>query len=302
MAGGCNLCPKGCGVDRMRSSGFCGASAEVEVSSVVLHRGEEPPLNPIVNIFFSHCNLHCVYCQNHEISGQAVAPQYIHYRSVEAIADRASVLLDSSNLLGLVTATHYADHIPALLEALHRRGKNPTVVYNSSGYESVDTLRSLEGLVDIYLPDFKYADSELAQRYSHAADYPQVASEALKEMIRQVGVGLKTDDDGTAYRGLIVRHLVLPGHIDNSLAVLEKLADLTSPLPPFDLHLSLMAQYYPPATLAEGCDLRRPLTPDEYRTVSERFRALGFDGWLQELAAESHYRPDFTHPDNPFEA
>jgi putative pyruvate formate lyase activating enzyme len=121
-------------------------------------------------------------------------------------------------------------------------------------------------------------------------------------MIRQVGVGLKTDDDGTAYRGLIVRHLVLPGHIDNSLAVLEKLADLTSPLPPFDLHLSLMAQYYPPVTLAEGCDLRRPITPDEYRTVSERFRALGFDGWLQELAAESHYRPDFTHPDNPFEA
>lgn len=314
---GCILCPRSCGADRSSSTsltrngsglGFCGAPAALEVSAVCIHRGEEPPLNPIVNVFFSHCNLHCIYCQNSDISAASVDPAYVHYRTVDSLADKINALLSSLSeemgecpgapLLGLVTAAHYADLIPALLEAIHTRlSVSPTVVYNSSGYESVDTLRSLEGLVDIYLPDFKYMDSVLAARYSHAPDYPDVATAALMEMTRQVGTGLKTDDNGIAYRGLIVRHLVLPGHVDNSLAVLDHLADpsVCSSLPT----LSLMAQYYPPsATLPAPLD--RTLTQEEYDTVANRYNILGFDGWLQELQSQSNYRPDFSRTENPF--
>ena len=171
-----------------------------EVASVCLHRGEEPPLNPITNVFFSHCNLQCIYCQNWQISGRMNSHTQ-NAESIESLADRiVSQLSPITPLLGLVTAAHYAHLIPPLLEAIHTRrsfSDTPiTVVYNSSGYESVETLRSLEGLIDIYLPDFKYMDSALAKAYSRAPNYPEVASAAINEMIRQVGIGLKTDDNG----------------------------------------------------------------------------------------------------------
>lgn len=290
---GCRLCPRECGIERTEGTGFCGASTALEVASVCLHRGEEPPLNPIVNVFFSHCNLQCIYCQNWQISrktGETTTS------SVSSLADRICTLLpESGGMLGLVTAAHYADMIPALLEEIHRRGFTPTVVYNSGGYESVETLRSLEGLVDIYLPDFKYMDPVIAHDYSHAPDYPEVAQAALREMRRQVGGGLKVDDGGRAYRGLIVRHLVLPSHVDNSLQCLEWLADFV----PFGLHVSLMAQYYPPQPGLPS-PLDRTITADEYAAVVERYTQLGFDGWLQELLSENNYRPDFTQT-NPFE-
>ncbi len=309
---GCILCPRRCRVKRTEATGFCGASDELEVSSVCVHRGEEPPLNPIVNVFFTHCNLQCIYCQNWQISGKRrVENGEWRTESIASLADRICAALStlhsplstpssplSTPMLGLVTAAHYADRIPALIEELHRRGQEPTVVYNSGGYESVETLRSLEGLVDVYLPDLKYMDTELAARYSHAADYPEVATAALKEMKRQVGGGLMTDGNGRAYRGIIVRHLVLPGHTDNSLRCLEWLADNFNP---FSLHLSLMAQYFPPR---EGlpAPLDRTLTEEEYRTVTDRAAELGFtEGWVQELAAQDNYRPDFDQAGNPFE-
>ena len=303
MASGCRLCPRGCGVDRTTGGGFCGAADTLEVASVCVHRGEEPPLNPIVNVFFAHCNLQCIYCQNWQISGKGERLKVKGERySTESLADLIVSHLSPltshlSPLLGLVTASHYAHHIPALLDAVHQRGFTPTVVYNSSGYESVETLRSLEGLVDIYLPDFKYMDAGIAKAYSHAPDYPEVASAALREMIRQVGKGLKVDGNGTAYRGLIVRHLVLPGHVDNSLAVLDHLADLV----PFGLHLSLMAQYFPPKP-GLPAPLNRSVTADEYAVVVARAEELGLtDGWIQELAARDNYRPDFSITGNPFE-
>ena len=205
----------------------------------------------------------------------------------------------SSPLLGFVTAAHYIHYIPHILNAVHQRGLHPVTVYNSSGYESVDSLRTLEGLIDIYLPDLKYMDPQLAYAYSQAADYPEVATAALEEMIRQVGIGLKVDDDGRAYRGLIVRHLVLPGHVDNSFAVLRHLHQLSTthyPLPT----LSLMAQYYPPF---EGLPspLDRTVTPEEYAAVVARAEELGLtDGWIQEFEAQNNYRPDFSRQ-NPFE-
>lgn len=293
----CTLCPRRCGVRRQETTGFCGATDEVEVSSVCVHRGEEPPLNPIVNVFFTHCNLQCIYCQNWQISSQpSTASSQI--LDGEALADRICALLpESDGMLGFVTAAHYADHLPAIVDAVRRRGYEPTVVYNSGGYESVETLRSLEGLVDIYLPDFKYMDSDLAARYSHAPDYPEVATAALEEMKRQVGGVLKVDDGGRAYRGLIVRHLVLPRHTDNSLAVLERLADLFNP---FTLRLSLMAQYFPPRQ-GLPAPLDRTLTAEEYGVVVNHAAELGFtSGWIQELNAQDNYRPDFTNSDNPF--
>ena len=303
MASGCRLCPRGCGVDRTTGGGFCGAADTLEVASVCVHRGEEPPLNPIVNVFFAHCNLQCIYCQNWQISGKGERLKVKGERySTESLADLIVSHLSPltshlSPLLGLVTASHYAHHIPALIDAVHQRGFTPTVVYNSSGYESVETLRSLEGLVDIYLPDFKYMDTGIAKAYSHAPDYPEVATAALREMIRQVGKGLKVDGNGTAYRGLIVRHLVLPGHVDNSLAILDHLADLV----PFGLHLSLMAQYFPPKP-GLPAPLNRSVTADEYAVVVARAEELGLtDGWIQELAARDNYRPDFSITGNPFE-
>ena len=311
----CRLCPRTCGVDRTQATGFCGAASDVEVSAVCVHRGEEPPLNPIVNVFFSHCNLQCIYCQNWQISkveskrtaggspGRAGEGAKWKVESVDSLADRICATFStfhfplSTPMLGLVTAAHYADHIPALLDELHRRGFTPTVVYNSSGYESVDTLRSLEGLIDIYLPDFKYSDPQLAQAYSHAPDYPEVATLAIKEMRRQVGGGLKVDGDGHAYRGLVVRHLVLPGAVDNSLRCLDWLADEF----PFGLHLSLMAQYFPPRP-GLPAPLDRTVTAEEYAAVVAHAEALGLtDGWIQELEARDNYRPDFGKADNPFE-
>ena len=275
-----------------------------------VHRGEEPPLNPIVNVFFTHCNLQCIYCQNWQISGKGrslkvkgerysvdtLADAITSHLWLHKVADHSSPL--TSNIIGFVTAAHYADQLPAIVEAVRQRGYEPTVVYNSGGYESVETLRSLEGLVDVYLPDLKYMDSSLAARYSHAADYPEVAAAALMEMKRQVGGGLITGDDGIACRGMIVRHLVLPGATDNSLQCLEWLADHFNP---FTLHLSLMAQYFPPRT-GLPAPLDRTLTDDEYAAVTARAEELGFtEGWVQEMEARNNYRPDFDRKDNPFE-
>ena len=299
LDGTCHLCPRHCGVRRAEACGFCGATDALEVSSVCVHRGEEPPLNPIVNVFFTHCNLQCIYCQNWQIS-KGVGLTVAGYRyTVAELAERICRLLpESGGMLGFVTAAHYADRLAAIVEEVRRRGLNPTVVYNSGGYESVETLRSLEGVVDIYLPDLKYMDSDIAARYSHAPDYPEVATAALKEMKRQVGGGLMTDDDGRAYRGIIVRHLVLPGHTDNSLCCLEWLADNFNP---FSLHLSLMAQYFPPREDLPA-PLDRTLTEEEYRTVTDRAAELCLtEGWTQELTAQDNYRPDFTQENNPFE-
>ena len=302
MSDTCHLCPRRCGADRSTASGFCGASDRIEVASACIHRGEEPPLDPIVNIFFAHCNLQCIYCQNWQIS--KVESGQWKAESPETIADKVCEQFSTFNfqlstpLVGFVTAAHYADRLPEIIEAIRAKGANPTFVYNSSGYESVDTLRSLEGLIDIYLPDLKYMDSDLAARYSHAPDYPEVAATALLEMKRQVGGSLKVDGDGQAYRGIIVRHLVLPGAVDNSLRCLDWLADHFDP---FTLHLSLMAQYFPPRT-GLPAPLDRTLTAEEYAAVTAHADALGFTcGWTQELTAQSNYRPDFTNTGNPFE-
>lgn len=287
----CRKCPRQCPV----APGFCNAdSAMPEVAAVYAHTGEEPPLSGargISNIFFAHCNLQCIFCQNLEISRKFVAPERVTLRGVTQIVDAtAESLRHTENIVGLVSATQYADIVPDIVEGIRARGLTPTVVYNSNGYESVDTLQELAPYVDIYLPDFKYSDSTVAQRYSNAYDYPEVAMLALKEMYNQKGSSLPTDDDGIAFRGLIVRHLVLPGQVENSIGCLEWMADNLST----NIHISLMAQYFPPDGIALPDQLNRRITQEEYNRVVEAFHDLGFHkGWVQQLDSADNYKPHF---------
>lgn len=290
----CTVCPRGC-PEGAAGRGFCGkaAGAVMEVAEIVAHRGEEPVLSGqrgICNVFFAHCNLQCIYCQNHTIAGRSVEERLVRHRGLEPVVEAiAGRLAETENMLGLVTATHYADQIPALMEALWARDLHPTVVYNSSGYERVETLQMLAPYVDIWLPDYKYSDSALAARYSHAADYPRRAQEALLEMFAQKGAGLPTDE-GLAFRGMIVRHLVLPGQVENSIGCLQWLAENLSTR----LHVSLMAQYCPPDVPTLPDALGRRLEAAEYERVVEAFYDLGFErGWVQELTAADNYKPHF---------
>jgi putative pyruvate formate lyase activating enzyme len=279
----------------------------IHISSIVLHRGEEPPISGekgIVNVFFPSCNMQCVYCQNWEISCRGTQGTVM---SLDEVCDAIIKLLPlSENNLGFVSPSHFTLQMVSIVEELRRRGHNPTIIYNTNGYDLPETLRELEGIVDVWLPDFKYSDDALAVELSQAPQYSEYALAALKEMVRQVGTTLHTDDRGIARRGIIIRHLVLPGQVENSIGVLKLIAEKLSP----NLHLSLMSQYYPPDNLsaqnrksqiANRKFLHRTVTHQEYQTVIDSFHDLGFShGWLQDYQSHKNYRPDFSR-DHPFE-
>ncbi len=291
----CRLCPRSCGVNRLEAaSGFCKSDAGLNIAAITLHRGEEPVLSGprgMCNVFFAHCNLRCSYCQNHQISRDKPVIALAGLDLQQAVAQIASVLARGVSRLGFVSPSHMVAQMVAIVEALWREGLRPVIVYNSSGYDRVETLRLLEGLVDVYLPDCKYMDAELARQFSAASDYPQVATAALREMYRQMGNVLHRDDAGLALRGMIVRHLVLPGKVENSLNVLRFLARELSP----KLALSLMSQYYPTAAVAGHPELGRGLQAREYETVLREMEALGLqNGFVQALESAECYRPDFA--------
>lgn len=307
----CNNCPRLCDADRSSGEGWCRADDSVRVASLVIHHGEEPPLSGqkgIVNLFFPSCNMHCVYCQNWEISQRG--SQGI-LAGLEEVCDRIEELLPlSENNLGFVSPAHYVSQVKAVVEELHRRGLFPTIVYNTNGYELASSIASLEGIVDVWLPDFKYSDDELAVQLSGAPGYSACALTSLKAMMHQVGVTLQTDERGIARRGIIIRHLVLPGAPSNSTGVLKIVAEELSP----NLHISLMSQYFPPdnpemnsfisdpgpAYHYNPGNLLRTVTAEEYNTVIEAFTNYGFTrGWVQELESNRSYRPDFSR-DEPF--
>ena len=301
----CTLCPRCCEVDRIQGqTGFCGLDAGLHIAAIVCHRGEEPVLGGeagICNVFFRHCNLQCGFCQNRQISAnQDALPPALAF--AEALGRIIRILETGVTHLGFVSPSPMVPHMVALIRAVRDRGFRPTVVYNSGGYDSVDTLRRLEGLVDVYLPDCKYRDPALARDLSAAADYPDQSALALREMYRQMGRVLHLDEAGLARRGLIVRHLVLPGQTADSLAVLRFLADELSS----GLTLSLMAQYCPgpdTAQWARGAgypDLGRRLLPEEYAVVLAEAARLGLSGFTQDLASADCLRPDFAQ-DNPFD-
>lgn len=297
----CRLCPRECGADRSNGkTGFCGCPEQPSVAAICIHKGEEPVLcgtRGICNVFFSHCNLQCVYCQNTDISNNKSTLS--RYNDIDGIVERiAKILPQTENILGFVSPSHQAHLVPEILGKLKTLGFSPTVVYNTNAYDSADTLKRLEPYIDIYLPDFKYSDNNLAKRYSQAGDYFEVASKAIAEMYRQKGSTLMTDENETATSGLIIRHLVLPGCVENSKNALSWIAENIS----VNIHLSLMAQYYPPENAGNLPDeLNRFLSEEEYAAVCEHSRNLGFHrGWEQELSKNVVYRPHFEK-ENSFE-
>ena len=283
----CTLCPRRCGVDREAGElGFCRMPGQLRAARAMLHYGEEPPICANYGtgaVFFSGCTLRCRYCQNGVIStggaGEALTP--------EALRETFLRLIDEgAQSIDLVTPTHF---LPSILPALAPKLPVP-VVYNCGGYESVETLRALEGLVDIYLPDFKYSDAALAKKLSAAPDYPQIASAAILEMYQQVGGAVIEDEQMT--RGVIIRHLVLPGCIDNSLGVLDWIADN---FPKKDVLVSLMSQYVPMGRAKKLPPFDRRITQEEYDAVLSYLYLLELDnGYTQDFsAASAEYIPEF---------
>lgn len=294
----CTNCPRKCNTDRINNLGHCKVTSTPEVASICIHKGEEPPISGqkgICNIFFAHCNLNCCYCQNHDISSAYINPNYVFYNSMEDIVKRIVEILPlCDNIIGLVSPTQYNHLIPELIERIREHGKNPTVVYNSNGYDNPTQLRTLAPYIDIYLPDYKYADPEIAQRYSNAYTYPEKVIDSLKEMYYQKGSSLITDENGTARQGMIIRHLVLPNNIDNSKRVLESIADNLST----NIHISLMSQYFPPKDITLPDELKRRINKDEYESIVNHFENLGFhNGWIQDPLSAEQYKPNFSKRD-----
>ena len=293
MAEPCMQCPRKCGADREKSVGFCGAPGDFCVARASLHQWEEPSISGSRGsgtVFFVGCNLRCVFCQNRDISQSL---QHGRILSAEQLKNLLFRLRDAgAHNVNLVTPTPYATQlIPVLREVKPTLGI--PIVYNCGGYESLDTLRALDGLVDVYLPDLKYYSPALAAEYSSAPDYFSVAAEALCEMLRQTGAP-RFDDAGLLVRGTVVRHLVLPACREDSMALLSALADRHGSQA---FLLSLMSQYTPEfAKNAPYKNLHRRITSFEYEAVLAHARRLGFDGYFQSRAsATKSYTPDFTN-------
>ena len=282
----CTLCPRQCGVDRTAGErGFCGMGDEVLLARAAPHLWEEPVIcgeRGAGAVFFSGCTLKCIYCQNrtisHEPFGKAVTTEELRTIFEDLVAQGCSCI-------DLVTPTQF---LPTILPALSPKLPVP-VVYNCGGYERVETLRQLEGKVDIYLPDLKYAANDLAARYSAAADYAETAKAAILEMFRQTGP-IHYNKEGMLTKGVIIRHLVLPGQVGNSLDVLDWVADTFRP---GDILLSVMSQYTPMGSAVDA--LHRTVTEEEYDGVLSYMELLGLDeGFVQEFSsADEKYIPDW---------
>ena len=289
---GCELCPRLCGVRRDEGeTGYCGQTDVMRIARIAPHPFEEPPIsgkNGSGTVFFCGCSLGCVFCQNKAISRGAVEGKEY---TVRELADEMLRLRDMGvTNINLVTATHFADKVAEALEKV-RGDLGIPVVWNTSGYERTQTLRRLEGLVDIYLPDLKYSSAQLAADYSSAPDYADVALAAIAEMYRQTGRYVY-GEDGTLLRGVVVRHLVLPSCRKDSIDALKRLA---MTVPPEDVLLSLMSQYTPDFALDTPYkNLHRRITTFEYESVLRVAYELGFDGFSQlPESAVKDYTPNF---------
>jgi len=267
----CTVCPRNCEIDRTQGeTSHCGVDARLKVSSVNLHFGEEPPVSGRKGsgtIFLSGCNLKCVYCQNYPIS------QHRHgeYVTREQLADGMLELeKGGAHNINFVTPTHYVPQLMAAMLTAYKQGLRLPIVYNSSGYDKVETLKLLDGIVEIYMPDMRYSSEESSQCYSSAEGYPEINRAAISEMHRQVG-DLILDDDGVAVQGLLIRHLVLPHGISGSEAIFEFLAREISK----GTYVSLMSQYFPAYKATSLDKLNRRLLKEEYKTVLDAFDRTG---------------------------
>jgi putative pyruvate formate lyase activating enzyme len=301
----CTVCPRNCGNNRLQDVlASCASGLNPIVSSYTPHFGEEPALSGTRgagNIFFGNCNLRCVYCQNYQIS-QNYPTERQHEVTVERLAEMMLELQSRGcHNIGLVSPTHYAPQMAKAVLLAARRGLTLPIVYNTNAYDSVEVLRLLEGIVDVYLPDFKYAENAAGSLYSKVPDYASRAREALVEMHRQKGSTLVVGEDGLLRSGLLVRVLVLP---NNVAGVAESLAWIAEALSP-RVAISLMAQYYPihrAASNPKYAALNRSLTAAEWEEALAALEANGLDrGFQQEFeTANKYYRPDFTEREVPF--
>jgi putative pyruvate formate lyase activating enzyme len=280
MLRSCVLCPRRCGKDRLAGAvGWCRAGALARVASWNLHRWEEPPLSGWAGsgaIFFSNCTARCLFCQNYPISQLGVGREVTTARLAEMMMELQG---KGAHNINLVTPTHFVPQFLQALAAAIPQGFRLPIVYNTSGYESIETLSFLDGIVDVYLPDAKYADDQAATRISGYTGYVSANRAALREMLRQVGDELILDDLGIARRGMIIRHLVLPNGLSQTGEVLAWLAAELSPR----VWVSLMDQYFPAHKAIDHPLLGRKVSPGEYAAALDAFHAAGLqNGWLQE--------------------
>ncbi|HEX2920382.1 MAG TPA: radical SAM protein [Bacteroidales bacterium] len=309
----CTLCPRNCNIDRYQGAkGYCRVDAGLNIASICIHKGEEPVIggiDGICNIFFSGCNLRCIYCQNHEISQPDLSVASIavglsqrqlrQLNNFERIISKVTAILSTGiNSLGFVSPSHMIPQMLRIISGIHEKGFKPVIIYNSNGYDNVETIRNLNGIIDVYLPDFKYINPDTAFKYSGARNYPEVSLKAIKEMYYQKGSTLLTDENGKAESGLLIRHLVLPGHIEESKKVLDSIAENLST----GVNISLMSQYHPIHKAVDKAffPLNRTLYASEYESVVNYMQLLGFrNGWIQAIESSANYLPDFSK-DNPF--
>ncbi len=295
----CECCPRKCGVDRLAGkTGFCRIAGAAQISYAGLHFGEEPPISGTRGsgtVFFAGCNLRCAFCQNHQISQEFQASQLQTLTTEALAAEMLRLAAAGAHNINLVSPSHVIFQAADAIVAARNSGLTIPIVYNSNGYDSVEALRQVQGLIDIYLPDIKYLSNERARRYSAAGDYADIVPGVLREMLRQVG-HLELDDNGIARRGLLVRHLVLPGGAADSRACLALLAELSPAT-----HVGIMSQYSPQYRAATYPEINRLLTAREYDEVTDYALALGLENALiQELDSRHRYLPDFDR-DRPFE-
>ncbi len=295
MLSACSLCPRRCTADRRSGKyGFCRASGDAEVTHWQLHFGEEPPLSGdkgAGTVFFAHCNMRCVYCQNYQISQlsgneSAVSPEGLA-RMMLKLQEQGAQNID------LVSPTPYVPQIVAAVFLARGQGLKIPLVYNTNGYESEDTLALLEGIIDIYLPDLKYSAKGPADTFSGTKNYWEYACRALEEMYRQTG-GFIMDENGRGARGLLVRHLVLPNDVSGSIKVLDFLAQKLGR----DIGLSLMSQYAPCFQASRYAELNRKISAEEYGRAVKHAEDLDFEQcWIQQMESSQTYFPDFERKD-----
>jgi putative pyruvate formate lyase activating enzyme len=298
----CDICPRDCHVNRVAGErGYCHSGYLPIVASFCDHHGEEPAISGARGsgtIFFGNCNLSCVYCQNHQIS-QDWKEQSRNEVEISELARDMIYLQDRGcHNINFVSPSHFVPQVVKAVEEAAGMELHIPLVYNSSGYDSPETVTALDGIIDIYLPDIRYSSDSAAARYSGAKDYVINSRQAIKEMYRQVG-DLLTDEEGIAISGLIVRHLILPNGLAGTAESFEWLVKELSP----SVTLSVMAQYSPQFKAGQFPEIARKISRDEYESAIAVLERLGLEnGWLQEMEASDNYLPDFSTGEHPFES
>ena len=288
----CTICPHNCKINRTKNPGRCKSTDKIKIALYSIHNFEEPCISGEKGsgtIFFSNCNMNCVFCQNYEISQLGRGKEI----TIEELAD-IMIEQQSKNVqnINLVTPTSYALHIIETIKIARKKGLKIPIVYNTNGYESIETLKLLEGYIDIYLPDLKYYYDELAKKYSKVNDYFEIATKAIQEMYRQVGAPI-LDENGIMKKGLMIRHLILPNEVQNSKKVLKWIKENIDS----NVFVSIMAQYFPTYNAKEIPELARKITKEEYEKVENYLYELDLEnGYIQELGEhEEEYVPTWEY-------